>query len=412
MTGYYKALLTPLVKRNTYGNTIDVSKKLDITNYIKKGGISDVTQKVDSEDFDVGLFYYGDIKIRAVNYNGMFSEASDSRSIFPYTRDLAKLDLIYVDEAGTEFNIFKGLLNEESIKGKEGKFDSDSGGYVDLIFLSLESIFRKAIIKGGLLTDGDSFDLAIKTILQLPTITNVLTFDESKISLNYNNVIDLATNISTANAREALNELLLVSNSIMFIDSDNKINIRSRKENDNTPHMLYGYSDLYGRCNINKIKSYNTGLARCFNDLKINEFRLFSQIGQDYYNLRTKKYEFKFITKQKTLEAIGSTILNEFLYPKEELEVVCTHLKPDFKLLDKVKIDYQLAYKPYNNIGYLPTAGSFKPSDNYKFPSILSSFEIRPDKVFKIIEIIHDLKDLQTTVKLKEIGTKFADSIE
>jgi putative ubiquitin-RnfH superfamily antitoxin RatB of RatAB toxin-antitoxin module len=63
----YQVLITPLVSRDQYGTELDVTKDIDLSDYIKEGGIGTIKQDIDNGDYDVGVFTYGSITMRAFN---------------------------------------------------------------------------------------------------------------------------------------------------------------------------------------------------------------------------------------------------------------------------------------------------------------------------------------------------------
>ena len=103
----YKVYFTPRIALNTYGEEVEVSANVISSSNMKKS--------IDAADFDIGVFYYGDVKLKIDNYGGKFSDKYDIRSLFPYGRDLAKVRVTYNDKNG-ESTVFNGLIDDKATK--------------------------------------------------------------------------------------------------------------------------------------------------------------------------------------------------------------------------------------------------------------------------------------------------------
>ena len=87
----YKVLLTPLIAKNTYGETLDITADIDISEFLSEKGIGKIKSQVDNGDYDFGIFSFTDITLNVINYSGKFNDESSSYSIFSFRRDLAKI---------------------------------------------------------------------------------------------------------------------------------------------------------------------------------------------------------------------------------------------------------------------------------------------------------------------------------
>ena len=56
----YKVYFTPRTALNTYGTEGEVSANIVSTSNMKKS--------IDAADYDIGVFYYGDVKLKVDNY--------------------------------------------------------------------------------------------------------------------------------------------------------------------------------------------------------------------------------------------------------------------------------------------------------------------------------------------------------
>ena len=399
---FFSAYLTTLKRKGVYN-----SERIDVSDWL--ASVGNITRKVDSENFGIGLFNYGDITIDVVNFDGRFNSEIDPRSIFGYSRDLAKLEIEYTDENGNITNIFNGLLNEEATVSSENLLAVEKAGKIKLKFIALESVLNKVLATGGLVADGENFSTAIKSILNQPTITSVLNFDEAKINVGYDGIVDNASKLTSRPARDAIRDLLVVSNSVLLVDEFGDMVVKPRVENSNTPHKFYGAGDLIGRENISALK-HNSGLSRCFNSIKINDTLRKSDKHINRYNLRAKEFKFEFITSWQTENDICQTILEEFWFPRDEIEIKTTFLRPEINLLDKAQILYKPLARPVNNQGVMPIYDTNK-YGVARYPETLGSLYLQENIIWKVLEITHDLRKLLTTVKLRKIGNNEASAV-
>ena len=57
----YKVYFTPKLTATTYGAEVEVSAKIIDT------GVSTMKRSIDAGDYDIGIFYYGDVTLKAIN---------------------------------------------------------------------------------------------------------------------------------------------------------------------------------------------------------------------------------------------------------------------------------------------------------------------------------------------------------
>jgi len=403
---------TPQIAIDTYGSEIEVSDFIDVS------GVSEIVQSIDSEDYDVGIFSFGDLELVGRNKNGYFNAPTDSRSIFSFGRDLCKVRVDF-----REFNItrnsnhevtattitdsitFLGVINEEATR------ISPVDGTIIFRVLSSDSVLRKTKISEGQIPNGITAENAIKSILNVDKIKSVLTYSAGNINVDTDFTIDDGTFFDNLSAFDGLKELLIASNSILFIDDTLTIFVKSRAANGALSTIyLYGPSDIYGdRENIIRIDAYNTGEHRMFNSVKIGDFESNDSGSITEFGLRQKAFEFTAVTNTSTLGTIANAILSEFVVPKIEMEVtVRTSLAKDWELLQPVSVNYPLRFKPPSG-DFLPIVGQTKYNvdTDQPYPESYGSLEISPNIKFKIIEIRHDPSTFESVIKIRQDGTAY-----
>ncbi len=399
----YQVLITPLVDKDTYGTEIDVTKDIDLSDYIKEGGIGTIKQDVDNGDYDIGVFTYGSITIRALNLDGRFNDEMDWRSIFKYSRDKAKVLVNFLDPQGNILISFNGLINED---GTRQDFLKDE---VKFKVLSQDSVIRKTKVSGGTITNGTSFSTAIKSIINVPDITSVLAYDPTKINVGLDLTVDNGSWFDNKTTKEALDALMVASSSVMVIEDSTMI-VRTREENSGSVFKFYGHGDLFGRENILNIKNLNTGVQRMFNSIVVNDREVSDQTYIETYSLRQKKIDLGFITENSKMETIGNNVLEEFKVPKLELEIeTTTEIAKGLNLFDLVSIDYPYRVRPANE-DTLPTYGVSRYGAAV-YPFIQGNMKIRPALAFKVIGFQEKPKNYKTVVKLRQCGTTISDGL-
>src|SRR4030042_858786 len=401
----YQVYITPLVDRNTYGDIVDVSADIDMSDYILKNGIGKIKRQIDNGDYDIGVFAYDSITLKAINFDGKFSDQQDSRSIFKYTRDKAKVFIKFIDSNSDATISFKGIINEEGSRQDYLK------GTVSFKVLSLDSVIRKTKVSGGSVTTSMLFSDAIKNILNVPDITSVLTFDETEINVGLDLLIDDGSWFDNKTTKEALDALMVVSGSVMYIDENDKMIVKTREENSGDIFYFWGAGDLLGRENIINITNYNTGLHRTFNSImygdnvEVNDENLVKE-----YGVRQKKIDYDFITNDTKKTQISNNILTEFKAPKIEMEIeTITETVKSLKLFDLVSVDMKPMYIPYDG-SKLPVYGAAKYGTGIS-PRSLGDLIINQNFAFKVIGFEEDPKNFTSKIKLRQRGISISDEV-
>jgi hypothetical protein len=400
MYTFYRVYLTPRNGRLTYGDEIE------ITDEVRFDGLPSVRRSIDSTDYDVGVFKYDDVEIKALNRNGYFNDENDVRSIFPFGRNKAKVRVVF-SNTDADTIVFKGLINEEATR-----LDPENDE-ITFRVLSLTSVIRNTNVSSGTIPDGTSVQTALASLLDVPTITAVLNYSLANNNPDYDFNIDVGSEFDNRRTSDAVNELLLASNSVMIIDGDDNIIIRNRDE-DTTRDVLnlYGPFDIKQRTNITKLISYNTGMHRMFTAVKVNgqEERDAALITD--FGYRQKVVALDFITTDSIEVAVAERLLEEFKAPKKELQVeVPTYVVRNAQILDRVSLSYPLRVKPIED-KFLPVIGSTVIGEvDMPLPDTYGSLSISSDIGFKIIEIVEDPQEFTTVLKLRQIGNDISDGL-
>lgn len=398
----YQILITPLVAKRTYGTEIDVTKDVDISEFVGENGISTIKKEIDNGDYEIGIFTFGDININCINQMGRFSGPEDYRTIFKYSRDKAKVVVNYLDGDGDVIVRFKGITEE--LGTREDFFKEE----VKLKVLSEDSILRKSKIPAGVIQNGATFSSAIDSILNNPEVTNLLSYNFSNVAVALDLQIDDGSWFDNRSRKEGLDALMLCCGSVLNVE-DSTIYVRTRDVNLKGAFTFHGPGDVFGRENILKITQYNNGMQRMINSVVVNGFEVSDDDLVDEYGLRQKSFDFEFLTTPSKQNAVGTSILNEFKVPKAEMLLEApTDIVQDLTFFDPISINYPYRIVPSGD-NPIPYFGSSIFGEAV-FPEVYGNIRISPRKAWKIIGRQEKAKNMTTILKLRERGQTFSDS--
>lgn len=392
----FKVYITPLYKDDAYADTIDVS------DYTRLNGVSNIIEQVEQGDFDIGVFTNDGVKISMINFTEKFSDSNSPTSIFPHKRDLAKVD-IYFYNNGIETGQFKGFIDDTFTK------EDYDNATIDFTIIAKSGLFDKINVIGGSVGENATITEALTSLLDRPSITNYLTYDIANINPILEVRLDNGSKFDNLSYRKALNDLMLISGSILYIEND-VIKVRSRAENDNEPYRFYNAGDDAGRTNIIRLAQYNTGVQRAFNSIKIDTTLANSQALIDEYGLRQKTIAIEnYITDSTKREIIANYYLTQFKIPKQEFQIQAkSSVAKDIKLFDKIAVSYKPIFKPTDDTLPIYDVAQYGVA---KYPKVLNNLTITDKIGFKVIAKQVDINSQVTTLKLREIGFKAGDSM-
>ncbi len=407
MAQQYRVYITPKVDVYMYGEEIEVS------DYVLFDGLGKIRQQIDAEDYNVGVFNYDDLTMKCKNKDGKFNEESDIRSIFKFTRDQAKVRVVFnhISDDGTETlsedtMVYNGLINEEATKLNAETED------ITFRVLSRDSVIRNTEVAAGIITDGMTVSAAIMAIMEQSAIAAVLNTDEDDVNPDLDFSIDVGSELDSKSCREVLNKLLRDSNSVMIIDDDNNVTIRDRSEDETRDIInLYGPYDIYRRQNTVRLVEYNTGKHRMYNSFKYNTEVQTNSGYQIQYGFRQfEDIEETYITEADTAAQIAANLLDEFKFPKLECMVeVPLSVVPNVRLLDRVSMNWPLLLKPWPDC-FFPIIGITEIGSTIeKLPIRLGTIDIPANIAWKVIQIEEDPKKFTKTLKLRQAGKSIED---
>lgn len=408
-----QVMLQPLVQVGEYGTAVD------ITDSVLQESLTEITQFIDSQDYEVGIFAFGNLNLSFDNSRGKFNEQGDERSLFPYLRDRARIVInlierevtrsgeVVTDSSTTTTELFSGLLKEDSIR------QDATNDVVTAEILSRESTLAASTIAAAAVNNGATITEALTVLLQAAVITEQLTFSLSKITPTNDLTIDDGTFFDGLNGLDAVKNLLQASNSVFFIDSSDEMNVTGRDIRAGLSVIsLYGPNSTDGRENIIEMFDLNPGFHRIVNSVRLNDLVEVSASGSsDEYGVRQKQYTFDFITSDATLLTIGTALVNEFSGPKQEITVkIPISDGVGISILQSVRIYTGLKHTIEDDGVFASIWGQTDYGDaDFAIGSEVGSFFVSSEIIWKVLEITHNLQDFTTTLKLRQSGTSYDD---
>lgn len=388
---------------------------IEITSDVDVNSFASLTQKLDNKEYDIGVFNFGDMSLTLRNESGKYAKVGESNTIFGYKRGGTKVKITYMLQDDPpwcgvaicgqakifdEQDIFTGLLVDETT-------DEDVINQ-NIVFrvLGLESIFKEVIINFGSISAGDLFSEILYTILNQSKITELITVSALNISVGTDQMIDSITGLQNKTVKETLDTILLLSNSILYIDRENVLHISPRVPSLSVLWNFYGQASVDGPENIQNLSDIRNGLNRTFNFIRWSQTTLAAEDANSTakFGYRIKEIESDVITDNSKRNAILQNIRDYFGTPKRELELT-TIIKDydifDLFILDKVSIDYPTVY-------FIKEGGSYPIYDSSlydeaEYPLAEWSLEIDPSVEWMITGRKIDFRNQLITYNLREV---------
>ena len=399
-----RVYIKPFKDDGEYGDFIEVTDDVDIN------GVSSIRASIDSTEYDAGVFKFSNFTIKLANESGRYSDVDVFQSIFrtrrndsivrvtwdPNAFDDAVAGLHVLGE--NETTVFEGLLSDDATKLnlKDQKINFQCLGY--------ESLLERTEVPFSSLSVGNTFEQIVKTCLDQAPFNTHITVSASNISCGTNLASDAIADLENQTVKEAMDEILIVSNSVLYIDSG-VVYVTDRTPSATTQYTFYGQASDDGIENIANITNFRTGVNRVKNLLTwedTNEAE-FDQTSKDNYGVRKKQVSSGLITNATKKRTILSNFRDEFKNAKQELDLDSTLNigRVKLSLLDKVEIDYPTVFVPADD-GDLPLWGRVS-WGNFRYPVGQWSATISTDTEWKVIQIKYNLTKGTLSYKLREV---------
>lgn len=392
---YIRCYLSPRLASGGYGPWVNVSRHVTDSNF------GQYKRSIDSDGFDIGFFEESNVSIGFDNSDGLFIE--DQGYFESAIIDRSKLKIIAgyhdpeapTDESRIEYETtFEGIINDEGTR-----VDAMTEDAVFQV-LSYAGIINSLRADPGAVTNGQSFSLALFNLLNRSEITDLLTVDQANITPKVDLTIENATWFSGKQMKAAINGLLLAGNSVMKI-RNGAIIIGGRAESSTVRFQFFG-KGASEPCNVIDLKNYSGGLRRVITRATVNGITKDAEDTLiDRYGAQLKNIDLGFIDSDETAGAIAQDVVDEFQYPKAELEITTDFIGNEIDLLDLVTISNEgtvLDAEPavygravYGTSTYVRRQGGVK---------------LRQVEGFKVLGITHNFRTYTTTLKVRSVGNQ------
>lgn len=394
----------------------DPTNYIDVTNDVSLRSLSSFKRQIDNNEFDVGIFRRSNIKPVLDNRTGKYSTRQDPNSIFTDERQNSLVRLSWrgggtaaqagVATAGSITNasmlptveVFEGLLREDDVSFSPTDF------FIRFSVLGKEVLLEEAKASSAGVVVGDTASAALLKLLDQAPINSYLTVS----ALNINPSVDftlegLPDNLSSQTAKQAVETLLVLSNSTLQVVNDT-ILIKARDAAASISTEFYNQRSTLGPENVIDVREVRDGKNRVFNYIRIdNVLSLEDDTSQDRYGLKVKSLSTDgFITADETKADSAESYLGEFAYPREEIKLVAplNYETVDLQPLDRVTLDWEPEILEEENP--IPIAGvAVAGTDIY--PDAVFGFSSTSSQPWKILDINFSFSQDRATFTLRRI---------
>lgn len=399
-----RVYIKPFNDQGTYGDFIEV------TGYVDAKSLASINREIDSTEYNAGVFKFSNFSIKLSNESGKFSDVDVFQSIFRYKRTDSIIKITWSPNAfddqvaglhvltDGDLNIFEGLINDEAttLNIKDQKIQFRCFGY--------ESVLKKMEVPFGSLSTGDTFEEIIYDCLNQAPFTDFITVSTGNISTGTNTVTDSIADLQNKTVKEALDIILVHSNSVLYIDN-NTVYVTTRAESATLQYTFYGQASNDGIENISNLSNVRTGLNRVFNlwTWKDSTEAATDATSKDLYGVRKKEIETSLVTNTTKRSTILTALNTEFKNPKQEFNLTTglNYTRFQLGILDKVKVDYPTVFVPADN-NDLPIWGKVNWGE-FRWPLGQWSITLTTAVDYKIIGIKYNISRGTITFKLREV---------
>ena len=331
---------------------------VEVTSDVTFDDVGAIAQQLDNTDFNLGVYRNSNFNVTFRNDRGTYSDVGNPQSIFHYTRANSLIKITWETETtnnlagwmiagqtwlSTETTVFVGLLNDDSLT-----MDLTDQA-VQFTCMGRESVLGQMTVPSAALVGTPNISDIIKACLNQTALTDILTYSAANINVGTDAVVDTPVGYATKTVLETLDDLLLASNSVLYISGDT-VFVSARIPTADVKATFYGQASKLGIENVQDILNIKSGTSRTFNFLtwQSNTTPVQNLFSVNKYG--AKKFEFSIdsITNATVQAALMAAVLTEFGLPKQELDLIIplSYSSLGLNLLDRVSIDYPTVYLP------------------------------------------------------------------
>ncbi len=384
-----------------YSSTVWDTEPVDVSMDLLFDKIEAISYALDPYAFDVGLFFSSNTKITLDNARGRYSDTNNSRSIWAgfKSRDnsIFKLECGYVDEDGNEITntAFEGFIKSSTI-------EEDANDNFTFEVYGFENMFADLAVTAGSLTSNTVKNI-IYSIMNRSEITSLITVDLANINPDNNVQISAPSVFNNQLIKSVLSNLLIISNSVAYVDRNRVFHCTPRTESDDVKLTLSYNSQSGQPDNIFQLRRF-TGEARVFNLIK-SEDEVYSSYSDtellEIYGVKEKKINMDCISDSSVAQSVVDRVRREFQYPKEEFEIETDYLGDAIELLDKVLLE---VFPDTLDTGSPEPICGIAICGEAVVTDYAGGLIVDGSKIFKVLKITHDPKRMSTTLLIRNTG--------
>jgi len=251
----------------------DIDNWTEITEDVDTRSIGATNKNVDRNDIEIGLVNVSSFSIKVSNLEGKYSEVPVSTSLFKFSRKgtPVKIEFDQADHEphyniqdynslilSTDTEIFRGFIDDSSTKmGLQAHV-------LTFAVIGRETLVDQVLtpaLAGGV----DTVKTAVFAILDQTKITDHVTVTLANINPSNNPILDDVTGYVDETGKESLEELLLIGNSILYIDEDSNFILRDRTPTSNSLETFVGPSSELNIQNLININNIDPGTDQVIN---------------------------------------------------------------------------------------------------------------------------------------------------
>jgi hypothetical protein len=407
---YFRFFVKPFAEDGTLQDDF-----IEITDDVEQNSLGNISRKLENNEFDVGIFRYSDIQVTLRNDHGRYNGEDDLNSIFIHGRAGSIVKVTWEPSYGPwcgvavcgeetlnddELIVYEGILNDDA-------FTTDIATQkAQFKILGFEASFSKVIVPYDDLVLTDTVDEWIYAILNQAEITQYLTVSLANIVPGNNLIPDAKAHLENASGKEALDELLFISNSILYV-VDRVVYVKNRNATPTVIKTFYGQASDIGIENIQNISQFREGLNRTFNfwTWENTTLAVFDQSSVDEYGYRKREVSSEAITDNTKITTALNALKTEFAFPKKELLLATPYTIEINALtfLDRIAIDYPTVVYPVLGEELSTYDGASEYDNESYYAEAAFSLTLDTTTNWKILGIDINMKQQLAVFQLREI---------
>lgn len=400
---------------NPFDTNGDYTTYQEVTDDVDSTSLGILKRSIDSTEYDVGVIKINSIQIRLSNETGKYSDVDSLRSIFSYKRSDSLVKLVWdpndYDQQSGPLHAGQGILTNadavtvfEGMLNDEGTVQDINDQKISFQCFGMEYLLNRITTPYAEITNGDTMEELLYRILNQAPFSDLVTVNAENITVGSNVAIDDKSDLENTVVYEILQDLLLASNAVLYIE-DSVLYISPREPSLENKYTFYGEASNTGTENIEKVQNYRNGLHRVFNYWTWDETNILAEddTSTDLFGVRKKSLNLAIVTDVVSIQTCLDNLRDEFSPRKQELNITTkvNDARLALRILDKVNIDYPTIV--YSADGEeVPIYGVAK-HGQFKYPLDEYAFTISSLDPFKIIAIDYNFKTERINFKLRAI---------